>query len=139
MRKGESRLCRDREFTHFLVDFLKIDGMFVKDAVGDPVDFAIVKSTNDMGRGSGQQTIVEFVENEALVKKPQEIGVVYAQGDGIGKATTAGGDGSTGAASTCRRLKPSSRPWVHSPSLLTWLAQICPYRSPPGRPGVRLK
>ena len=58
--------------------------MFVKDAVGNPVDFAIVKSTNDRGHGSGKQTIVEFVENEALVKKLQEIGVVYAQGYGIG-------------------------------------------------------
>ena len=67
------------------VDFLKIDGLFVKDIVNDPVDFAMVKSINDMGHVLGKQTIAEFVENDDILKKLQEIGVDYAQGYGVGK------------------------------------------------------
>ncbi len=67
------------------VDFLKIDGLFVKDIVDDPVDFAMVKSINDMGHVLGKQTIAEFVENDDILKKLQEIGVDYAQGYGMGK------------------------------------------------------
>ncbi len=67
------------------VDFLKIDGLFVKDIINDPVDFAMVKSINDMGHVLGKQTIAEFVENDDILKKLQEIGVDYAQGYGVGK------------------------------------------------------
>ena len=67
------------------VDFLKIDGLFVKDIVDDPVDFAMVKSINDMGHVLGKQTIAEFVENDDILKKLQQIGVDYAQGYGVGK------------------------------------------------------
>jgi EAL domain-containing protein (putative c-di-GMP-specific phosphodiesterase class I) len=67
------------------VDFLKIDGMFVKDIVEDPIDFAMVKSINDMAHVMGKQTIAEFVENDAILEKLQEIGVDYAQGYGIGR------------------------------------------------------
>jgi diguanylate cyclase (GGDEF)-like protein/PAS domain S-box-containing protein len=67
------------------VDFLKIDGMFVKDIVDDPIDLAMVKSINDMGHVMGKQTIAEFVENDAILEKLREIGVDYAQGYGIGR------------------------------------------------------
>ena len=67
------------------VDMLKIDGLFVKDILDDPVDFAMVKSIHEIGRVMGQKTIAEFVENEAILKKLQEIGVDYAQGYGIHK------------------------------------------------------
>ncbi len=67
------------------MDFLKIDGLFVKDIVDDPVDFAMVKSINDMGHVLGKQTIAEFVENDDILKKLQEIGVDYAQGYGVAK------------------------------------------------------
>ncbi|MDH3411789.1 MAG: EAL domain-containing protein, partial [Gammaproteobacteria bacterium] len=62
------------------VDFLKIDGMFVKDILGDPVHLAMVKSINEMGHVMGKQTIAEFVENEAVLDKLKEVGVDYAQG-----------------------------------------------------------
>jgi len=65
------------------VDYLKIDGMFVKDIVDDAIDFAMVKSINDMGHVMGKQTIAEFVENDAILEKLKEIGVDYAQGYGI--------------------------------------------------------
>jgi diguanylate cyclase (GGDEF)-like protein/PAS domain S-box-containing protein len=67
------------------VDYLKIDGMFVKDIVKDPIDYATVKSINEIGQVMGKLTIAEFVEDEAIMDKLREIGVDYAQGYGIGR------------------------------------------------------
>ena len=67
------------------VDYLKIDGMFVKDIVKDPIDRAMVKSINDIGQVMGMQTIAEFVENDEIKGMLREIGVNFAQGYGIGK------------------------------------------------------
>ncbi len=67
------------------VDYLKIDGMFVKDMVDDPIDHAMVKSINEIGHVMGMKTIAEFVENDAIKNQLIEIGVDYAQGYGIGK------------------------------------------------------
>jgi diguanylate cyclase (GGDEF)-like protein/PAS domain S-box-containing protein len=67
------------------VDYLKIDGMFVKDIVDDPIDHAMVKSINDIGHVMGMQTIAEFVENDEIKGMLREIGVDYAQGYGIHK------------------------------------------------------
>ena len=67
------------------VDFLKIDGMFVKDIVDDLTDRAMVKSINDIGQVMGMKTIAEFVENDEIKQMLVDIGVNYAQGFGIGK------------------------------------------------------
>ncbi len=67
------------------VNYLKIDGMFVRDIVDDPIDHAMVKSINEVGHVMGMQTIAEFVENDEIQQKLIEIGVDYAQGYGIGK------------------------------------------------------
>ena len=67
------------------VDFLKIDGMFVKDVVNDPIDYAMVRSINDIGQVMGMQTIAEFVENNEIKGMLKAIGVDYVQGYGIGK------------------------------------------------------
>ncbi|OGT30978.1 MAG: hypothetical protein A2W28_04715 [Gammaproteobacteria bacterium RBG_16_51_14] len=67
------------------VDILKIDGMFVKNIVEDPIDFAMVKMINEIGHVMGMKTVAEFVENEAIIQKLEEIGVDYAQGYGIGR------------------------------------------------------
>jgi len=66
------------------VDFLKIDGMFVKDICDDPIDLAMVRSINDIGHVMGLRTIAEFVENPAVLDKLREIGVDYAQGYALG-------------------------------------------------------
>ncbi len=67
------------------VTYLKIDGMFVKDIVSDPIDRAMVKSINEIGHVLGMKTIAEFVENDEIKGMLREIGVDYAQGYGISK------------------------------------------------------
>lgn len=67
------------------VDILKIDGVFVKDIVDDPMDLAFVRSINDLGHVMGKVTVAEFVENNAIKARLREIGVDYLQGYGIGR------------------------------------------------------
>lgn len=67
------------------VDYLKIDGMFVKDMVDDPIDHAMVKSINEIGHVMGMKTIAEFVENAAIMDKLKDLGVDFAQGYTIDK------------------------------------------------------
>lgn len=65
------------------VDYLKIDGNFVKNIVDDPVDRATVECFNRIGEVMNIQTIAEFVENDAIMAQLKEIGVNYGQGYGI--------------------------------------------------------
>lgn len=67
------------------VDYLKIDGMFVKDMLDDPIDHAMVKSINEIGHVMGKRTVAEFVENDAIRERLRELGVDYAQGYGIAR------------------------------------------------------
>jgi len=68
---------------HLPVDFLKIDGAFVKDLLQDPVDRAMVEAINRIGHLMGKLTIAESVENTATLEALRGIGVDYAQGFGI--------------------------------------------------------
>ncbi|MFJ4157088.1 EAL domain-containing protein [Pseudomonas sp. NPDC089752] len=65
---------------HLPVDFLKIDGSFVKDMLDDPVNRAMVEVINHIGHVMGKRTIAEFVETPLIEQALQEIGVDYAQG-----------------------------------------------------------
>lgn len=67
------------------VNYLKIDGMFVKDIIDDPIDLAMVKSIHEIGQVMGIQTIAEFVENDEIKGMLKAIGVNYVQGYGIHK------------------------------------------------------
>jgi len=67
------------------VDFLKIDGSFVRDIADDPIDYAMVQSINAIGHVMGLKTIAEFVENDAILQLLSEIGIDYAQGYHIGR------------------------------------------------------
>ncbi|MHB1085228.1 MAG: EAL domain-containing protein [Thiobacillus sp.] len=67
------------------VDFLKIDGMFIKDIHSDPAHYAMVESINHIGHVMGRQTIAEFVENTEILRTLNELGVDYMQGFGIAK------------------------------------------------------
>ncbi|TDJ17087.1 MAG: EAL domain-containing protein [Gammaproteobacteria bacterium] len=67
------------------VDFLKIDGLFVKDILDDAIDYAMVKSINEIGHVMGKKTVAEFVDSEAILSSLKVIGVDYAQGYAVGK------------------------------------------------------
>ena len=67
------------------IDFLKIDGHFVKDIDTDNINEAFVRSIHQIGQVMGLKTIAEFVENDAIFDLLKEIGVDYAQGYGIHK------------------------------------------------------
>ena len=68
---------------HFPVDYLKIDGSFVKEILHDPIDREMVRSINEIGHLTGKQTIAEFAENEEIITMLRGIGVDFAQGYGI--------------------------------------------------------
>jgi diguanylate cyclase (GGDEF)-like protein len=70
---------------HLPVDFLKIDGTFVKDIVRDPVNLAIVKATNEIGHALGIETIAEYVEDIETLEALRALGVDYGQGFGIAR------------------------------------------------------
>ncbi|MBA1241938.1 EAL domain-containing protein [Pseudomonas japonica] len=65
---------------HLPVDFLKIDGSFVKDMLDDPINRAMVEVINHIGHVMGKRTIAEFVETPLIEQALMEIGVDYAQG-----------------------------------------------------------
>jgi len=70
---------------NFPIDYLKIDGMFVKDIINDPIDNAMVKSINDIGHVLGLKTIAEFVEDADIYQRVKELGIDEAQGYHIAK------------------------------------------------------
>jgi diguanylate cyclase (GGDEF)-like protein len=70
---------------HLPVDFLKIDGTFVKNIVRDPVNLAIVKAINEIGHALGIKTIAEYVEDVETLEALRELGVDYGQGFGIAR------------------------------------------------------
>lgn len=67
------------------VDYVKIDGMFVKAMDTNEIDYAMVKSINEMAHNMGKKTVAEFVENAKILEMLKEVGVDYAQGYGIAK------------------------------------------------------
>lgn len=66
------------------VDYIKIDGLFVKDIVKDPIDYAMVRSINEITQVMGKKTVAEFVEDELVLNALRNIGVDYAQGYYVG-------------------------------------------------------
>ena len=73
------------------VDYLKIDGEFVKGIANDEVDLALVRSIINVSNVMGKLTVAESVENDAVLGKLRELGVDYAQGNGISKPAPLGG------------------------------------------------
>jgi EAL domain-containing protein (putative c-di-GMP-specific phosphodiesterase class I) len=66
------------------VQYLKIDGNFVRDIHKNPVGYSMVEAINNVGHVMGLKTIAEFAESEEVLEKLKEIGVDYAQGYVIG-------------------------------------------------------
>ena len=69
---------------HLPVDFVKIDGAFVKDVAIDPVDQAMVRSINHIAHSLGLKTVAEYVENQEIKDILTEVGVDFLQGYFIG-------------------------------------------------------
>ncbi len=67
------------------VDYLKIDGAFVKDMAEDPIDRAMVESIHNIGNVLKLKTIAEFVENDEILQALKQVGVDFAQGYGIAR------------------------------------------------------
>lgn len=67
------------------VDYLKIDGSFVKGIAEDAIDFAMVEAINRVGHVMGIKTVAEYVSKQEIVDRLQAIGVDYGQGYALGR------------------------------------------------------
>lgn len=65
------------------VDYVKIDGQFVRNMVRDSVDRSMVESIHNVAQVMGLRTIAEFVEDDATLRALRALGVTYGQGFGL--------------------------------------------------------
>ncbi len=65
------------------VDFLKIDGAFVQDMVTNAIDRSMVEAIHRIGHQMGLKTVAEYVVSEQILALLRQMGVDYAQGNGI--------------------------------------------------------
>ena len=70
---------------NFEVDYLKIDGAFIKDMHNNKIDHAMVRSIHSVAEAMNIKTVAEFVENEAILKELKIIGIHYGQGRYLGE------------------------------------------------------
>ncbi len=66
-------------------DFVKIDGSFVLDLTGDPLNRIIVKSITDVAKQMGMKVVAEWVENQCVLDELEQLGVDFAQGYHLGR------------------------------------------------------
>ncbi len=67
------------------VDFLKIDGVFVRDIANNRIHRAMVKAINEVGHEMGIRTVAEYVEDDLTLDVIRQLGVDYAQGYAVGR------------------------------------------------------
>jgi diguanylate cyclase (GGDEF)-like protein len=67
------------------VDYLKIDGSFIREIESDAVSEVMVKAIHEVGKAIGLKTIAEFVENDVIKNQLVSMGIDYGQGYGLGK------------------------------------------------------
>jgi diguanylate cyclase (GGDEF)-like protein/PAS domain S-box-containing protein len=67
------------------VDFVKIDGSFVRNMLKDPMDLVMVRSITEIAQLSNAATIAEYVESLDLLAKLSDLGIDYAQGFAVGR------------------------------------------------------
>ena len=65
------------------VDYLKIDGAFVRDIASNPIDRSMVEAIHRIGHQMGLKTVAEYVESDQILALLRQMGVDYAQGSGI--------------------------------------------------------
>jgi EAL domain-containing protein (putative c-di-GMP-specific phosphodiesterase class I) len=67
------------------VNYLKIDGCFIKHLSQDPIDRSLVKAIVEVSQALGKSTIAEFVEDQDTIQWLRQLGIDYAQGYYIGR------------------------------------------------------
>lgn len=68
---------------HLPVDYVKIDGQFIRNILHDPIDLAMVTSIRDIARAMNIETVAELVESSEILVEVGKLGVDYAQGFGV--------------------------------------------------------
>ena len=105
----------------FPLDYLKIDGSFVRNLMTNPIDEEIILSTVRVAKRLKLRTIAEHVHNAAIYERLTDLGVSYLQGDFFGKAMPLGEMFERQAPSTAHRC-----PALRRPRLATrWVARLC--------------
>jgi len=69
------------------VDYIKIDGSFIRDLVRNPVDQKMVRMIGEIGRAAGMKTVAEYVQSAPVFALLARLGIDYAQGFYIGRPT----------------------------------------------------
>lgn len=80
-----SGMCSLKYLRNLPVDYLKIDGSFVKEIANDKISLSIVESVNSIAHAMGMRTVAEYVENEGIYELLKKMGVDYSQGYFIDK------------------------------------------------------
>ncbi|MDO4904808.1 MAG: EAL domain-containing protein [Lautropia sp.] len=70
----------------FPLDYLKIDGSFVRNLMSNPIDEEIILSTVRVAKRLKLRTVAEHVHNAAIFHRLTDLGISYLQGDFFGKA-----------------------------------------------------
>ena len=70
---------------HLKVDYVKIDGIFIRDICSNKIDLEMVRSLNSISKLMNIKTIAEYVEDESILSTLQELGVDFIQGYAISK------------------------------------------------------
>ena len=65
---------------YLAVDYIKIDGTFIKNVIDDPIDLEIISSIVKIAKTLDVKTVAEFVDKKEILNKVTELGVDYAQG-----------------------------------------------------------
>ena len=69
----------------FPVDYLKIDGEFVRDIIENDTSFVFVRSMTEVGHSLDMKVIAEFVESDTMFSKLREANIDYIQGYHVGR------------------------------------------------------
>jgi len=77
--------CSFNYLKTFPVDYVKIDGQFIRNLINDETDQVLVKSMTEIASKLGKKTIAEFVETPEIIAKLKEMGIDYGQGYVFGK------------------------------------------------------
>lgn len=78
-------MCSFAYLKHLPVDYVKIDGAFVRDMFAEPMNREVVSAINNIAHSLGMKTIAEFVETEGTLNRLREMGVDFAQGHAVGR------------------------------------------------------